>query len=494
MRTLFPGPSTWRLVFLVLVAPYPFIPGCLAGEPIAWVDSARDLYIDGRLDRDAQLFLAEDSGQAAVVSDALPEVVVFDRESLAVGTLDRKELAPTPDRTQAASPRLATLDAAGEILRVDDRSLLIRISGQTVLVAPHQGLEGEITRDELWRTVPVWRARLESYEPDPQVVAALKKVERDLRLTVVFGTWCGDSKQHVPELLRTIDQAANSRIKLKLVSIRRGFEEPLDFIRDQKVINVPTVIISGASGEIGRIVETPALDSIAADLAAILAGRTPAHPGRWERERRLARGTYHYLVDGSLEGAEEWEIFAGPDDATLIHSRLQAGARVTATWHRRDAGNVTNFLEITRQDGSDLSRSRFWIEGGRARSVTRGSATGIIEQTVEFPDRWTVLMPLAVDAVVPADGNPTHAFRFGAAGAPTSGRLYPLELEQGGSEAISTPAGRFDTARVVRRVAGEESVWWLHPELRVPVQGEREDGVRVVLVEIESFIDEPAEP
>ncbi|HET6278323.1 MAG TPA: thioredoxin family protein, partial [Candidatus Polarisedimenticolia bacterium] len=360
--------------------------------------------------------------------------------------------------------------------------------------APHQGPAGEISRDELWRTVPVWRARFDSYEPDPQVVAALKEVERDLRLTVVFGTWCGDSKQHVPELLKTVDLAGNGRIGVRLIAVRRGFEEPLDFVRDERVINVPTVIVAGDGGEIGRIVETPALDSITADLAAIIAGRPPVHQGRWERERRLARGTYHYLADGGRRGTEEWEIFAGPDDTTLIHSRLQLGARVTETWHRRAADNVTNFLEITRQDGSDLSRSRFWIEAGRAHSVTRGSATGIIEQTIEFPDRWTVLMPLAVDAVVAANGNPAHAFRFGAAGAPTSGRLYPLELEQGGSEEIATPAGRFDAARVVRRVDGEESVWWLHPELRVPVQGRLEDGVRIVLVEIERFTNEPAEP
>ena len=36
-------------------------------------------------------------------------------------------------------------------------------------------------------------------------------------------------------------------------------------------------------------------------------------------------------------------------------------------------------------------------------------------------------------------------------------------------------------------------MWWLHPELRVPVQGRLEDGVRIVLVEIERFTNEPAE-
>lgn len=237
------------------------------------------------------------------------------------------------------------------------------------------------------------------------------------------------------------------------------------------------------------MVETPALDSAEADLVAILAGRTPPHQGRWTRERRIARGTYHYLGDDGLRGTEEWEIFSAPDDKTLVHSRLQLGDSTTETWQRSDADGVTNFVEITRQTGPDLSRSRFWIEDGHVQSVTRGNATGIVEQTLELPDGWTVLLPVAVSAISSANGGRTRALRLEAAGAPTSGRLYLQELQINGREEITTPAGRFEADRIVRRVGGTESVWWLHPDLEVPVQGQREDGARVVLVEVEQFGD-----
>ena len=481
----------WKLGSLLLLVVAP----SLADDPVDWVDSTRDLYIDGQLDRNAQLFLAEDSEQAAIVSEALPEVVVFDSESLALGILDKETFVPSSDLTKASSPRLASLDAEGDVLRVDERSFILRFSGHTVLVAPHQGHAGEISLDELWRTVPVWRARAASYEPSPEIVAALHDVGRDVELTVVLGSWCGDSKQYVPEILKAVDLAANSRIRLRLISIRRDFKEPLDFVRDQRVINTPTVIVTETDEEIGRIVETPALESIEADLAAILAGRPPTHQGRWPRERRLARGTYHYLDDGgSRSGTEEWEIFSGPDDTTLVHSRLQLGERTTETWHQRDDDGVTNFVEITRRDGRDLSRSRFWIEGGRLQSITRGNATGIVEQTTALPHGWMVLLPSAVDAAGSVQGGSSPAFRLNGAGAPTSGRLYLHELEPGEREEIATPAGRFDAHRVVRRLDGAESVWWIHPELGVPVQGQLENGVRVVLVEIERFADEGSGP
>jgi thiol-disulfide isomerase/thioredoxin len=474
------------LLLLLVITPSP------ADDAVDWVDSTRDLYIDGQLDRNAQLFRTRDSEQAAIVSAALPNVVVFDRESLGLGILDKEELVPSSDRTKASSPRLSSLDAEGEVLRVDERSFILRFSGHTVLVAPHQGHAGEIALDELWRTVPVWKARAASYEPSPEVVAALHDVGHDVELTVVFGTWCGDSKRYVPELLKTVDLAANNRVGIRLVSIRRGFKEPLDFVRDQKIINVPTVIITRNNEEIGRIVETPALETIEADLAAILAGRPPTHEGRWKREHRLARGTYEYLSDGIRKGTEEWEIFAAPDDTTLVHSRLQLGERTTETWHRRDAGGVTNFVEVTRRGGRELSRSRFWIEEGRLQSITRGNTTGIVEQTAELPDGWTVLLPSAVDAVGSVQGgvSSSPAFRLHGAGAPTSGRLYLHDLERGDREQVSTPAGRFDARRMTRRVDGVESVWWLHPELGLPVEGRREDGVRVILVEIERFAED----
>src|SRR5205085_11191004 len=118
------------------------------------------------------------------------------------------------------------------------------------------------------------------------------KAEKDTDITVVLGTWCGDSKNHVPKLIRAVHAAANPHLKLKFVGLAARFAEPMETIQDRNILNVPTVIVERGGRELGRIVETPGGKSVEADLAAILAEKPNEHHGRWERKERLASGTY----------------------------------------------------------------------------------------------------------------------------------------------------------------------------------------------------------
>lgn len=151
---------------------------------------------------------------------------------------------------------------------------------------------------------------------------------------------------------------------------------------------------------------------------------------------------------------------------------------------------MTSFVEITRHGDGETARSRHWIEDGRLRSVTRGNTTCIVEQTADLPAGWTVLLPAAAAAAEgwPVDGaRELTALRFH--GVPASAQLEPLAFAKVGSREIATPAGRFESAGFERRLASGASRWWVHPELAVPVAGEREDGGRVVLAELEIFED-----
>lgn len=298
----------------------------------------------------------------------------------------------------------------------------------------------------------------------------------------------------MPALLKTLDEAANPAIEVRLVSIRRGFDSPLDFVREHRVINVPTIIVSEDGREIGRIVETPAGASVEADLAAILAGsQPPPHPGRWQRDRRLARGVYEYRDEGgNTLGTEAWELYSAEEDGRLLHSLRELGERSTEVWQRRDSAGATRFVEITRRADGELSRSRHWIGDGHLHVITRGNVTGIIDQKLELPSGALVVVPASAAAGQPqAALDPaaavleTVALRLPGSGAPAAGQLEPLVFEDVGREEIDAPAGRFMTTHVTRRLAAETSQWWLHPELAIPVAG-RIDGVgQLVLVELE---------
>lgn len=465
-----------------------------------WTDTARDVYVDGRLDRAAQVFAERGSQRLAVVAGSLPRIVVFDRGELAVGWLERQHLAIIGDGTSAGSVATPEPDGEATLSAVDDGSYLLSAAGHTVLVALRQGPAGEIGLDELWRTVPLWKRLADAYEPDAKAVAQLAASERDVDLEVIFGTWCGDSKHYVPQLLKTLRLAANPAIHLRLATIRRGFAEPLGLVHDRRLTNVPTVIVSANGREIGRIVETPAGATIEGDLAAILAGETPAHQGRWSRDRRLARGAYRYADQAGKEtGTEEWEIFADGDDR-LLHCRTRLGDRATEVWQRLDPHGETTFVEITREGPGELSRSRHWIEDGRLRSVVRGNTTGVVEQQAELPPGTVVLAPAAAAALQgcpgAADGGvrETSALRLAGAGEPATGLLEPLSFQRLGRREIETPAGRLTADQVERHAGSTTSRWWRHPRLGIPVAGQIDGAGEVVLTELEIFDSAAPDP
>ena len=110
-------------------------------------------------------------------------------------------------------------------------------------------------------------------------------------MTVVLGTWCGDSKEFVPRVLKSVRAASNPNIAVRLVALDNEFLQPQEVIGGRRIINVPTIIVESDGRELGRITETPAGATAEEDLAAILAGSPPAHEGRYERGAEVARWT-----------------------------------------------------------------------------------------------------------------------------------------------------------------------------------------------------------
>ena len=68
--------------------------------------------------------------------------------------------------------------------------------------------------DKLFDTVPVWRSFTKGYVPNAQAVAAIKSIDKDTTVTLAFGTWCPDSKNYVPKLLKALREAGNDKIQV----------------------------------------------------------------------------------------------------------------------------------------------------------------------------------------------------------------------------------------------------------------------------------------
>jgi thiol-disulfide isomerase/thioredoxin len=137
-------------------------------------------------------------------------------------------------------------------------------------LAGQQDLAGPTTREAILAIRPSWTEQVASYQPDPEDVAKLQKVDREVRIDVFFGTWCADSMAHVSAFFKILDLAGNPRLKPRYVAIPEDKAKRAPYLEGRTdITKLPTFIVFVDGREAGRIVETPK-KSVEADLVRIL--------------------------------------------------------------------------------------------------------------------------------------------------------------------------------------------------------------------------------
>ncbi len=89
------------------------------------------------------------------------------------------------------------------------------------------------------------------------------------QITIVMGTWCGDSKREVPRFYKILDYLDYDYSMLKVIAVDRAKTGGKLDISELKIERVPTFIFYKDNEEIGRIIETPE-ESLEKDLARIV--------------------------------------------------------------------------------------------------------------------------------------------------------------------------------------------------------------------------------
>lgn len=245
-------------------------------QPINWTDATRDVYLAGQVDRTIQVFYSETPKRMALIGPNLDRTLVLDLNDNTVGTLPKAALTVAVDRTSATSSASETADFVGMLTVVDETTYSFDFAGNSILIMRHKGLVGDVTEAQIWADVPIWQTLMGKHHADEKLVAALKKYKKETTVVIAAGTWCGDSKHYVPQLLRALHDAGNPRIHIKLVGIANKFVEPADFVKQRDIKKVPTVIVERKGREIGRIIETPVASTMEEDLAAIFDGKPNA--------------------------------------------------------------------------------------------------------------------------------------------------------------------------------------------------------------------------
>lgn len=237
-----------------------------------------------------------------------------------------------------------------------------------------------------------------AYTPDPEVLAALRKTGWDgVELTLVLGTWCGDSRREVPRLLKLLDTSGFPPSRLRMIAVDNtealhkrspgGEEARLEIYR------VPTLVVSRGGREVSRLVEYPVL-SLERDLLAILEGGAyqPAY-GSYPLVRR-------WLHEGLL--ADPNVSAAGLADQlrarVASEAELYAAARVLAS--RGDLAEATKLMEVNCAVFRDSAKCHahladFQLRSGQTqrarasvlRALERNTDPAEIEALVELVDR-----------------------------------------------------------------------------------------------------------
>lgn len=151
------------------------------------------------------------------------------------------------------------------------------ILGVAVLSAAEEPAEPELLGpagpERILKISPDWKAMYDAYTADAEVLAGIREaVARaggELRIEVIFGSWCGDSLDQVPPFLRILDQIGKDGIPATCVGVQRSRQDRGERIASLKIEAIPTFIVYRKEAEIGRIVETPKA-TLEADLLEIL--------------------------------------------------------------------------------------------------------------------------------------------------------------------------------------------------------------------------------
>lgn len=110
------------------------------------------------------------------------------------------------------------------------------------------------------------------YKTDEATLAAVRPLMKGVKVVLVMGTWCSDSRREVPRFYKILDHMKiKPKKKLRVISIDREKKAEGTGVEKFDVQYVPTFIFYRNDKELGRIIETPA-ESLEKDMLKILGG------------------------------------------------------------------------------------------------------------------------------------------------------------------------------------------------------------------------------
>ena len=143
-------------------------------------------------------------------------------------------------------------------------ALILSLS-QAALADRYQYPLGDISQAQLLERHEVFKRNYDAYE----VTAGIDGLPADLKVKILFGTWCHDSEREVPRMLKLLTASGVKEDNISLISLDIRKEEPEGRAKALDVRFTPTFIFFSDDVELGRIIERPK-ESLKADVTELV--------------------------------------------------------------------------------------------------------------------------------------------------------------------------------------------------------------------------------
>ena len=130
--------------------------------------------------------------------------------------------------------------------------VLFIVSPHGVMADRYRYPVGDISQSELLQRHEVFKRNYDAYE----VPVGIDGLPADLKVKILFGTWCHDSEREVPRMLKLLETFGVKEENVSLIALDIRKEEPRGRARALGVKLTPTFIFYSGE-EFGRIVERP---------------------------------------------------------------------------------------------------------------------------------------------------------------------------------------------------------------------------------------------
>ncbi|MFB0564079.1 MAG: thioredoxin family protein [Candidatus Aminicenantaceae bacterium] len=147
--------------------------------------------------------------------------------------------------------------------------LLISILMMPFFILGETELVGQLNKEAILQSFPEWQEVAASYDPNPEIIEKLHAITEEIKIEIVLGTWCPDSKEHVSAFFKVMELVDNPLISTIYIGIPRNKEARQQYIQGKNIMKVPTFIVYFHNEEKGRIIETPT-NSVEKDLLDII--------------------------------------------------------------------------------------------------------------------------------------------------------------------------------------------------------------------------------